>query len=188
MEVLCRLSYSGRVAIIPTVLSRGTMPIVSRILRIALLMVLLTSCGSEAEAPATAESASATTPGSSVSIHTSNGVVTFHVEIADDEEERAKGLMNREELEPYDGMAFLWTSPVRASFWMKDTLIPLSIAFWDESGRILAILDMEPCVEAPCPTYDPGSSFVGALEVDQGRFSAEGVEVGDRVEVQDPSR
>jgi uncharacterized membrane protein (UPF0127 family) len=67
---------------------------------------------------------------------------------------------------------------------MKNTLIPLSVAFWDEAGRIVAILDMEPCPANPCPTYDPGSSFVGALEVDQGRFASDGVAIGDRIEVE----
>jgi uncharacterized membrane protein (UPF0127 family) len=156
----------------------------SRVLAVALAACLLASCSSDAPMPAASPNTSAATSGSTVSIHTSQGVVTLEVEVADDEDERATGLMFREELEPYDGMAFLWESPVRASFWMKNTLIPLSVAFWDEAGQIVAILDMEPCLDTPCPTYDPGSSFVGALEVDRGRFASEGVAVGDRVEVE----
>jgi uncharacterized membrane protein (UPF0127 family) len=64
---------------------------------------------------------------------------------------------------------------------MKDTLIPLSIAFWNESGAIVAILDMEPCPDDECPSYDPGVDFVGALEVNQGFFDEHGIDVGDRV-------
>jgi uncharacterized membrane protein (UPF0127 family) len=160
------------------------MPGMPRFLAVALVLGLLSSCGPDAQAPAESGSAPAAPSGPRVLVHTSDGAVTLEVEVADDAEERATGLMHRERLDPFDGMAFLWDSPVRTSFWMKDTLIPLSIAFWDETGQIVAILDMPPCREDPCPTYDPGAAFVGALEVDQGRFASEGVEVGDRVEVQ----
>jgi uncharacterized membrane protein (UPF0127 family) len=137
------------------------------------LLLLLAACDSGSAAPEPAE----------LSIHTTDGVVALDVEIADESDERATGLMGREELDPYDGMAFVWDEPVRTSFWMKDTLIALSIAFWNEDGEIVAILDMEPCDADPCPTYDPGVAFTGALEVRQGLFGARGVEVGDRVEL-----
>jgi uncharacterized membrane protein (UPF0127 family) len=173
-------------------IERGTMACVARALAAALLLAVVGSCDSTSEQPivttpppTVTTSAPAVAPGSTVSIRTADGLVTLKVEVADDEEERATGLMHRTELTPVDGMAFLWEDPVQASFWMKDTLIPLSIAFWDETGRIVAILDMEPCRGDPCPTYDPGAAFVGALEVDRGRFDAEGVGVGDLVEVQE---
>jgi uncharacterized membrane protein (UPF0127 family) len=140
-------------------------------------LVLVACGGSEARPANVAE----------LAIHTSDGVVRLEVEVADEPAERSSGLMGRDRLDPYDGMAFVWDEPVRTSFWMKDTLIPLSIAFWDGRGEILAILDMEPCVADPCPTYDPGATFVGALEVARGRFENEGVEVGDRVEVDVPT-
>jgi len=92
-------------------------------------------------------------------------------------------LMGRESLSPYDGMVFLWEEPVVSTFWMKDTLIPLSIAFWDEDGRIVSILDMDPCTEDPCPTYGPDEPFVGAVEVDRGTFERHGVTLGDRVQL-----
>jgi uncharacterized membrane protein (UPF0127 family) len=122
-------------------------------------------------------------PTSELVIHTDRGEVVLDVEVADDADERSVGLMNREDLGSSDGMAFLWDEPVRASFWMKDTLIPLSIAFWTADGEIVSIMDMEPCEADPCPTYDPGTAFVGALEVERGAFDDRGVEVGDRVEV-----
>jgi len=102
---------------------------------------------------------------------------------ADTYAERQTGLMGRESLTPYDGMVFLWTGPTMGSFWMKDTRIPLSVAFWDEDGRILSIIDMEPCRADPCPTYGPDAQFVGALEVARGEFERRGVEVGDTVEL-----
>jgi uncharacterized membrane protein (UPF0127 family) len=81
-------------------------------------------------------------------------------------------------------MAFLQAWPVQQPFWMKDTLIPLSVAFWDQDGRIRAILDMEPCPAEPCPLYDPGVSWIGAVEVNQGFFEERGVEIGDRVRLE----
>jgi hypothetical protein len=91
--------------------------------------------------------------------------------------------MGRESLSPYDGMAFVWAGPVQSSFWMKDTLIPLSIAFWDQEGRIVSILDMKPCRSDPCPTYGPDAPYVGAVEVRQGELERHGVGVGDTVDL-----
>ncbi len=116
-------------------------------------------------------------------VRTDDGAVTVSVEIADTPEERATGLMNRTSLAPEAGMAFLWPAATRGSFWMKNTLIPLSIAFWDEGGRIVAILDMEPCRADACPSYDPGVPFAGAVEVRRGFFAEHAVQVGDRVEL-----
>jgi uncharacterized membrane protein (UPF0127 family) len=69
---------------------------------------------------------------------------------------------------------------------MKDTLIPLSIAFYSVDGRILKILDMEPCKADPCPLYDPGVSYRGALEVNQGAFAGWGISEGDRLRITSP--
>jgi uncharacterized membrane protein (UPF0127 family) len=145
---------------------------------ICVASLVLAACGGSEARPANV---------AELVINTSDGVVRLEVEVADEPAERSTGLMGRDRLDPYDGMAFVWDEPVRTSFWMKDTLIPLSIAFWDRRGEILAILDMEPCEADPCPTYDPGATFVGALEVARGRFENEGVEVGDRVEVDVPT-
>ncbi|HZP91239.1 MAG TPA: DUF192 domain-containing protein [Actinomycetota bacterium] len=111
----------------------------------------------------------------------STPITRLSVEIADTPAERARGLMGRSSLGADEGMAFLFDSPTTAAFWMKDTPIPLSIAFWDRDGRIVAILDMEPCRRDPCPTYAPGIPYVGAVEVNQGFFQRHGVKVGDRV-------
>jgi uncharacterized membrane protein (UPF0127 family) len=64
---------------------------------------------------------------------------------------------------------------------MKDTLIPLTVAFWDRTGRIVSMLDMPPCHEDPCPTYDPGTPVIGAVEVPQGALERRGVALGDSV-------
>jgi uncharacterized membrane protein (UPF0127 family) len=118
-----------------------------------------------------------------LTIVTDGGPVHVRVEVADEDDERAEGLMGRTSLGEDAGMAFLWDEPVETSFWMKDTLIPLSIAFWDRRRRIVAIRDMEPCRNDPCPRYAPHEAFVGALEVNQGFFDEHGVEIGDRIEI-----
>ena len=114
-------------------------------------------------------------------IETNDGAVPISVEVADTASERAEGLMGRESLPDDAGMVFLFPEPERGAFWMKDTLIPLSIAFWDEQGTIVAILDMKPCTSDPCPTYDPGVEFAGAVEVNQGFFDQHDIEVGDEI-------
>jgi uncharacterized membrane protein (UPF0127 family) len=108
------------------------------------------------------------------------------VEIADTPSEREHGLMNRETLPADAGMAFVYPQDVRGAFWMKDTLIPLSIAFYSGEGRILKILDMEPCRADPCPLYDPGVPYRGALEVNQGAFADWGISAGDHLRITSP--
>jgi len=103
--------------------------------------------------------------------------------IADDHAERSYGLMYRPRMRQDLGMAFLYSSDTSGAFWMKNTLIPLSIAFFDSNGLILRIRDMEPCMEDPCPVYDPETSYRGALEVNQGAFDEWGISEGDRIEV-----
>ena len=148
--------------------------------KLALLLstLLLAGCGGEeASAPAEAE-------GPRIVIETGAGDVDVQVEIADSEEERAVGLMNRESLDDDAGMVFLFPEPASGGFWMKNTLIPLSIAFADGQGRILRILDMDPCRADPCEVYDPGVAYRSALEVNQGAFAEWGVDEGDRLRLE----
>ena len=141
-----------------------------------LLLIVAVACGSAEEAPDQ-------NPSAALSIATDDGTVSLDVQVADTQAEREIGLMGRESLSPYDGMAFVWEEPVVSTFWMKDTLIPLSIAFWDDHGRIISILAMDPCTEDPCPSYGPDEPFVGAVEVARGTFERHGVGLGDRVEL-----
>jgi uncharacterized membrane protein (UPF0127 family) len=110
--------------------------------------------------------------------------VVLRVEIAETDAARQLGLMHRTTLASDAGMAFLFDAPVQAGFYMKDTLIPLSIAFWDEDSAIVTILDMEPCRADPCPDYFAGKPFVGAVEANQGFFVEHGIGIGDRVELE----
>jgi uncharacterized membrane protein (UPF0127 family) len=109
------------------------------------------------------------------------GEVLVPVEVADSQDEREVGLMNRESLPEGSGMIFLFDEDVSGGFWMKDTLIPLSIAFADGSGTIVRIFDMEPCEADPSDIYEPGVFYRSALEVNQGAFERWGVSEGDRL-------
>ena len=69
---------------------------------------------------------------------------------------------------------------------MKNTLIPLDIAFWNEEMKIVDILQMEPCKEDPCQIYTPRSEYIGAAEVAKGGFQKNGVEIGNEVALSRP--
>jgi uncharacterized protein len=116
-----------------------------------------------------------------LTVRTTSGTVALNIEVAADPRARSVGLMARRQLAGDAGMVFLFDRPVNGPFWMKNTLIPLSIAFWDRSGQILKILDMAPCRADPCPYYYPGVTYVGAVETNRGWFSAHGVRLGHRV-------
>ena len=109
--------------------------------------------------------------------------VTGDLSVADSAEERRVGLMGVEALDEDDGMVFVFDGKQDGSFWMKDTLIPLSIAFWGDDGRLLDILEMEPCVADPCPTYSARAPYTHALEMNAHWFDDHGIEIGDRVEL-----
>ena len=102
----------------------------------------------------------------------------IRVEIAKSPEEQSRGLMERTSLAKDEGMLFLYEREVYHGFWMKNTLIPLSIAFIDKEGRIITILDMEPLT---LDTHMPSGPFLYALEMNKGWFSANGIKAGDVV-------
>ena len=88
--------------------------------------------------------------------------------LADDGDRRARGLMQVTDLGGPDGMLFRYPAPTTAAFWMKNTVMPLSIAFFDAAGAYLDAFDMEPCTADPCDTYPTPNDFVYAVEVPQG--------------------
>jgi uncharacterized membrane protein (UPF0127 family) len=107
----------------------------------------------------------------------------LYVDVADEAEERRRGLMGVENLPGDEGMAFVFDEPVDSTFWMKDTPIPLSIAFVDEDGRVIDVLDMEPCEADPCPSYGIDEPYVLAIEANIRWFQEHGVEAGDSAEL-----
>jgi uncharacterized protein len=122
-------------------------------------------------------------PQGSALIETGAGEVVVDVEIASTGPQRERGLMHRTSLPADAGMVFRFPEATSGGFWMKSTLIPLDIAFYDASGTILRIMQMKPCPADPCPVYAPGVQYRGALEVNAGSFRRWGVAVGDRIVV-----
>jgi uncharacterized membrane protein (UPF0127 family) len=114
-----------------------------------------------------------------VIIEGDEGPVLLNAEVADEPEEWRRGLMGRTSLAEDSGMVFISFGSTTTGFWMKDTHIPLSIAFFARDGEILRILDMDPCHEEPCRVYRPGVTYRGALEVNQGFFEENSISEGD---------
>lgn len=102
----------------------------------------------------------------------------IQVEVARTPAERARGLMGREHLGKDEGMLFIFETEGYHGFWMKNTRIPLSIAFFDKEGRIVWITDMKPFT---LESHTPPERILYALEMRQGWFSGNGIKVGDVV-------
>jgi len=161
------------IATAPSPQSRGTIDTVRGIFLLTSLSLALVACGGAGPVDQL--------PGRPLRIDSSPKPTYLRVEVADTPKAREHGLMGRTSLGADEGMAFLFDGPTEDTFWMKNTLIPLSIAFWDDRGRIVAILDMSPCTTDSCPTYRPDQPYVGAVEVNRGFFEEHGVRVGDTV-------
>jgi uncharacterized membrane protein (UPF0127 family) len=94
--------------------------------------------------------------------------------------------MDREDLPEGTGMVFLFANDSSGAFYMYRTLIPLSIAFFDATGQVVSVLDMEPCTSDDanaCERYNPEATYRGALEVNQGALDELGVTEGWTVEL-----
>ena len=107
------------------------------------------------------------------SISIEDGELTYllTVAVADSSAERAQGLMGLADLGDLDGMLFIYPSPTVSTFWMKDTLIPLDIAFFDSEGRWVNNLSMQPCTDEVCETYSADGGYTFAVEVPDAGFA-----------------
>ena len=107
--------------------------------------------------------------------------IRMPVLVADDDELRAVGLMHRTELPADAGMLFVFEEPTSGGFWMKNTLLPLTIAFVGQDGTVQQIMDMDPCTADPCPSYQPDDPYLYAVEANQGYFVTKGISPGSTV-------
>jgi len=105
---------------------------------------------------------------------------TIKVEVAQTDREKERGLMFRERLGKDEGMLFIYEREEMIAFWMKNTRLPLSIAFIDKGGRIVDIQDMEPFSLEAHPSAHPATY---ALEMNRGWFARAGIKVGDLVKI-----
>ncbi len=145
---------------------------------LALLAALILACGDGTSTTST-PSPAATLP--IVTVIFTNGPddqVELVVEVANDAEERARGLQFRDSLPKNRGMLFEFEKETEAGFWMKDTTIPLSIAFIEGEGDVLDIQDMEPLSEGFHYSPEP---YLYAVEVNRGWFERNGVRPGSGI-------
>jgi uncharacterized protein len=106
------------------------------------------------------------------------GMHLIRAEVAADFATRGRGLMHRKSLAPNAGMLFIFDAPAIHCMWMKNTYIPLSVAFLDEKGEIINIADMQPHSEQSHCAARPA---LYALEMDRGWFAARGIKPASRL-------
>ena len=156
------------------------------------LPALLAACGStdkeEAESPPVL--AFAVAP---IRLVAGTDTLTLVAELAENDQQRALGLMERRHLADSAGMLFLYPADTSADagYWMFRTRIPLDIAYVDSTGVIRSIQHMVPCptdLAAGCPTYPPGVRYRAALEVNAGYLARHKLGLGARVILADTSR
>lgn len=107
------------------------------------------------------------------------GIHLIQAEVAATPSQREQGLMFREKMGPNEGMVFLFVEPVGVCMWMKNTLIPLSVAFLDEEGKIVNIEDMAPQTTA---SHCAKKNVKYALEMNQGWFKQKNIKPGMQIE------
>jgi uncharacterized membrane protein (UPF0127 family) len=118
---------------------------------------------------------------------TFEGAPPLRAEVASRPDQRQRGLMQRTELPAGTGMVFLFPERVEIGFWMKGTLIPLSIAYVD-GDRVVSTAEMTPCRDDPCPSYAPAGPYTLAVEAPGGFFPSHGVGAGTRMRLDGPTR
>jgi uncharacterized protein len=106
------------------------------------------------------------------------GMHLIRAEVAADYSTRGRGLMHRKSLAPNAGMLFIFDQPALHCMWMKNTYIPLSVAFLDDNGEIINIADMQPHSEQSHCAARPA---LYALEMTQGWFAQRGVKAGAKL-------
>ena len=106
------------------------------------------------------------------------GIHVIRAELANTPESRMQGLMFRKTLGTSDGMLFVFDDPERQCMWMRNTYVPLSVAFIDAKGAILNVEDMEPLTENSHCASGPAKF---ALEMNKGWFASRGLKAGTRI-------
>ena len=124
-------------------------------------------------------------PAATIAVRDPEGreVTAVAVRVAATSGDRAHGLMEVPHLPDGTGMLFVFPEQRSGGFWMKNTLVPVDIAFADGDGRIRAVLQMVPCETETCDVYDPEVEYTYALEVPAGWFEEVGVSRGWRLEI-----
>jgi uncharacterized membrane protein (UPF0127 family) len=107
-------------------------------------------------------------------------LILLRLEVAATEQDRETGLMNRKSLDADSGMIFVWPTETHDSFWMENTLIPLTVAFLGQDGTVQETQDMAPMTTT---LHTPALPYYYAIEANQGFFAANGIAAGDRFQL-----
>jgi uncharacterized membrane protein (UPF0127 family) len=160
-----------------------------RAFAVAMLTLVLGGCAGrqpadqrEGEAPMTTAPAAGVAVAADQPVMVTPSGATILLEVASNDETRARGLMFRESLALDRGMIFLFPSSEVHSFWMKNTYIPLDMLFIGEDSRIVAIInDVPPCAADPCPSYGPEQRALHVVELAAGNARRLGLKTGDQL-------
>lgn len=154
-------------------------------MKAALVMLIFFACTNSGSAPANGANGTAELPSQPLQSTTGPRVIfpdgfVVQVEIANDDDLRAQGLMFRDQLRPGTGMLFLFPEEGVYPFWMKNTRIPLDIIWIGADRRVADVaFDVPPCRVADCPSYPPSGKALYVLEVAAGVARAHGLKAGD---------
>jgi uncharacterized membrane protein (UPF0127 family) len=116
-----------------------------------------------------------------VTVTTGASVLEWCMLLAQTEQQRARGLMEVTDpaLGGYDGMVFRYDTDVNEQYWMRNTRMPLSIAYVDSAGQLVSAVDMAPCEDSPdCQDYPAAGPYRTAIEVPQGKLPSLGIVQG----------
>ncbi len=118
------------------------------------------------------------------------GKKAFTAHVADDDNRRAQGLMYIDKMPPDQGMLFVFEREEIQGFWMKNTLIPLAIGFFNKDGVLVDVQEMTPSslMDPRPPTYQSRSPALYALEMNAGWFEKNGIKNGSRLELAGPAK
>ena len=118
--------------------------------------------------------------GPAIVLNTQKGKTEISVDIADTTEERAKGLMFRKSIPQDYGMFFIFDEEKEENFWMKNTLVPLDMVFFDGNYKVVKIIhNAQPCRKDPCMVYSSDKPSKYVLEVNGGTGDKIGLKEGD---------
>ena len=128
---------------------------------------------------------SSTAPSGMPTVTMQIGQRTFTLEVANNDEEKARGLMRRDSMPANWGMIFVFADADERTFYMKNTRIPLDIVFIDETGKVISIKQMQPYDLSLTPSDGPAR---WAIELNQGAAAAAGLKVGDNLKIPESAR
>jgi uncharacterized protein len=146
---------------------------------VLVVALALSGCGGAAPRAAALVSARGLPLADVVVQRGSHVLLRLTAEIADTAAAQEKGLMGVRHLAADQGEAFVFASTTTAAFWMKDTLIPLDIAFVDAHGGVVDVQQMVPCTADPCTVYYAAQPYELAVETASGVLTHAGVNAGD---------